>query len=308
MLPKYKRWAKFILNITFMKAFLSYDFNDNISEITSLLTRQGVDIFDSRNDIQYGTSFQKAIKNAVSECDFLLLIYSTENPNIAFEAGIAVSSNKPIFSIISEKKNYPDFLFDSTYVHAKPNEIEKIEFNFKIFLDKIKPKKSSVVKKHMYYGGGEPNHYTDIYKKYIDINVKSEKNYELLFKDIFEIYKLSVIQNKFDNNSNFYTDFCIWSDKLSNVIGNPILIEVKKEINTKSLESIIENISKLISNNSAESCLIFYDTLKGIDKKNLPNTSRYLFIQIADFISKLNDGDFNDSIRKIRNEIVHNQF
>jgi hypothetical protein len=292
-----------------MKAFLSYDFRDNISAITSLLTRQGVEVFDSRNDIQYGTSFQKAIKNAISECDFLLLIYSNENPNIAFEAGIAVSSNKPIFSIISEKKNDPDFLFDSTYVHALPNEIEKIEFNLKIFLDKIKPKKSSVTtKKHIFYGGGEPNHYIDIHNKYININVKSERNYELFFKDIFEIYKLNVIQNKFDTNSDFYTDFCIWSDKLSNVIGNPILIEVKKEINNKVLDSITENISKLLANNFAESCLIFYDTLKGIEKKNLPNTSNYLFIQISDFIAKLNDGDFNDSIRKIRNEIVHNQF
>lgn len=292
-----------------MKAFLSYNFSDNISPITSLLTRQGVDVFDSRNDIQYGTSFQKAIKNAIAECDFLLLIYSSENPNIAFEAGIAVSSNKPIFSIISEKKNDPDFLFDSTYVHALPNEIEKIEFNLKIFLDKIKPKKSSTtIKKHTYYGGGEPNHYLDIYNKYININVKSERNYELLFKDIFEIYKLSVIQNKFDSKSDFYTDFCIWSDKLSNIIGNPILIEIKKEINSKILESVTENITKLISNNSAESCLVFYDTLKEINKKDLPNTSKYLFIQISDFIEKLNDGDFNDSIRKIRNEIVHNKF
>lgn len=293
-----------------MKAFLSYDFTDNISVITSLLASQGVEIFDSRNDIQYGTSFQKAIKNAISECDFLLLIYSNENPNIAFEAGIAVSSNKPIFSIISEKKNDPDFLFDSTYVHASPTEIEKIEFNLKIFLDKIKPKKSSTIinKKRTFYGGGEPNHYLDIYNKFININVKSEKNYELFFKDVFEIYNLNVIQNKFDSNSDFYTDFCIWSDKLTNVIGNPILIEIKKEINSKVLESVTKNINKLINNNFAESCLVFYDNLEGLKKTDLPNTSKYLFIQISDFITKLNDGDFNDSIRKIRNEIVHNRF
>ncbi len=190
-----------------------------------------------------------------------------------------------------------------------PNEIEKIEFNLKIFLDKIKPKKSAATtKKHIFYGGGEPNHYTDIYKKYIDIHVKSERNFELFFKDVFEIYKLNVIQNKFDAKSDFYTDFCVWSDKLSNVIGNPILIEIKKEINSRVLENITENIGKLLTNNFAESCLVFYDTLKGIEKKNLPNTSNYLFIQISDFIAKLNDGDFNDSIRKIRNEIVHNHF
>ncbi len=67
-----------------MKAFLSYDFTDNISVITSLLASQGVEIFDSRNDIQYGTSFQKAIKNAISECDFLLLIYSNRKSGSFF--------------------------------------------------------------------------------------------------------------------------------------------------------------------------------------------------------------------------------
>ncbi len=59
--------------------------------------------------------------------------------------------------------------------------------------------------------------------------------------------------------------------------------------------------------NSTESCIVFYDYLNGVNKSNLPNTSKYLFIEISDFIEKLNEGDFNDSIRKIRNEIIYNQ-
>jgi len=292
-----------------MKAFLSYNFKDNISEILNLLNKNGIEVFDSMSDIEYGSSFQKAIKKAISECDFVFLIYTSANPNLAFEAGIAVSSNKPIFSVISEYKNDPDFLFDSTYVHALPNEFKKIEFNLKIFLDKIKHRKKVVkVKKHKFYGGGFPNYYNDILEKYSNINRNTEKDYELLFKDIFEKYQLNVIQNKFDSKSNFYADFCIWSDKLSNVIGNPILIEIKKEINLNNLDSLRNNVIELINNNSAESCLIFYDYLNGLNKKELPSTSKYLFIQISDFIEKLNDNDFNESIRKIRNEIVHNQY
>lgn len=291
-----------------MKAFLSYSFKDNISEITDLLSEQGIEIFDSRNDMEYGSSFQKAIKNAILECDFLFLIYSSSNPNIAFEAGIAVSRNKPIFSVISEYDNDPDFLFDSTYVHANSTEIEKIKFNLDIFLKKIKPKKKSVrTKTHKFYGGGFPNYYLDIHNKYLSLDKNSERDYEFLFKDIFEKYSLNVIQNKFDYDSNFYADFCIWSDKLSNVIGNPILIEVKKELNLNNIKRLQNNLNKAVNNNSAESCLIFYDYLKGINKNELPNTSRYLYIQISDFIEKLNDNDFNDTIRKIRNEIVHNQ-
>ena len=131
---------------------------------------------------------------------------------------------------------------------------------------------------------------------------------ELLFKQIFELYKLSVIQNKLDSNIKFLADFCIWSDELSNVIGNPILIEIKKEINKRNINGLKETVLNLINKNSAESCLVFYESLKGLTKKDLPNTSRYLFIQISDFIEKFKNSDFNDSIRKIRNEIVHNQY
>lgn len=291
-----------------MKVFLSYDFKDDISKIINLLNEQGFDIFDSRNDIEYGNSFQKAIKNAILECDFLFLIYSSENPNIAFEAGIAVSSNKPIFSVISERNNDPDFLFDSTYVHATPSEIDKVEFNLKIFLEKLKPKKNiNKTWKHKFYGGVKPNYYFEFLNKYNNLIDKKEKNYELLFKEIFERYQLNVIQNKFDSKANFYADFCIWSDKLNNIIGNPILIEIKKEINAKNILQLKDTFDSLTSKNSAESCIVFYDYLKGIDKINLPNTSKYLFIEISDFIEKLNEGDFNDSIRKIRNEIVYNQ-
>ncbi len=50
-----------------MKAFLSYNFNDNISEITKLLNEQDIEVFDSRNDIEYGSSFQKANRTVRSK-------------------------------------------------------------------------------------------------------------------------------------------------------------------------------------------------------------------------------------------------
>ena len=46
----------------------------------------------------------QVIKKTISECDFVILIYTSVNPNIAFEAGVAFSINKPIFAIVSEKK------------------------------------------------------------------------------------------------------------------------------------------------------------------------------------------------------------
>lgn len=290
-----------------MKAFLSYKFQDDVSSIINLLKDKEIEIFDSMTDIKYRDSFQKAIKQSISECDFLLLIYSSINPNIAFEAGIAVSMNKPIFAIINN--NHCDFLFDSTYVYALPNEIDKIKFNFEIFLNKIKSfPKSNTIKKHVFYGGGLPNYYNEIINSYINTQVKNEKEYKLFFKNILEKSNLDFVQQTVDPKSDIHADFCIWSNDLSNVLGNPILIEIKKEINTNNIKYIKDFVNKLISDNLAKSCLFFYEDLKGMSKKQLPNNNTSLFIQISDLIDKLNKNDFNESIRKIRNEIVHNQY
>lgn len=293
-----------------MKAFISHRFKDNITDLVHLLHRYEIDVLDSQTDIQYGKSIQKSIIESIRQCDLMIVVYSQSNPNIAFEAGIGVSLNKPIFSIVSEINDDLDFLTDSMYVHASPEETNKIEFNLKIFLDKIKPKKKqkSKLKPHKFYGGGYPNYYNKISIWYNEIEKSPNKDYDLLFKQIFQLYNLSVIQNKYDSNINFLTDFCIWSDDLSNIIGNPILIEIEKEINKNNIHKLQETVYNLIDKNSAESCLVFYENLNGITKKDLPNTSRSLFIQISDFIDKFKTNDFNGSIRKIRNEIVHNQF
>ena len=298
-----------------MKAFISHQFGDNIESLINLLRNNNIEILDGQTDLIYGGSFQKTIKNAIKECDFIVIIYSSSNPNIAFEAGVAVSLNKPIFSIVSEKKDYPDFLFDSVYVNAQPEEVDKIEFNLNIFLNKIKkkykPTSSASIKtinKNEFYGGGYPNYYNQINNWYKNLSGSLEKDYEILFGKIFELYKLNVVQNKFDSNLNFITDFCVWSDELKNVIGNPILIEIKKEISLDNLESIKSLLSKLLETNPAESCLIFYESLRNIDAKELPNTPHYLFIKISDFIEKFKTSDFNQSIIEIRNEIVHNKY
>lgn len=292
-----------------MKAFLSYQFKDNVRGVVNLLHEKGIETFDSMTELETANSLQKSIKKAITECDFVFLIYTSANPNIAFEAGVAYSLNKPIFSIISEYNDIPDFLFDSPYVYATPSEIEKIEFNLSIFIKSVKPKtKAPVLKKHKYYGGGNTNFYNEIHYNYMNLNKNLERDYEILFKDILEKYQLNVIQDKFDSASNFYTDFCIWSDKLSNVIGNPILIEIKRELNTLNINQIKNSVDEILNKNIAECCLIFYDDLVGVSKSDLPNSSRYLFINIIDFIEKLNTNDFNESIRIIRNDIVHNQY
>jgi nucleoside 2-deoxyribosyltransferase len=84
-----------------MRAFLSYRLEDDISVVTNLLKSKNIEIFDSVTELNIGRSFPTTITNAIKESDFIVLVYASANPNIAFEAGLAVSLGKPIFAIVS---------------------------------------------------------------------------------------------------------------------------------------------------------------------------------------------------------------
>ncbi|MGJ1335295.1 MULTISPECIES: toll/interleukin-1 receptor domain-containing protein [Sphingobacterium] len=297
-----------------MKTFLSYSYGDDTTVIRNLLTENGIEIFDSIKEMQYGNSLQQTIKNAVNNCDFVFFIYSKMNPHIAFEVGLAVALNKPIFTVFAGGEE-DTFLLDSTYVHAYPTESAKIGFSLELFLKNLSVKKrkrktdSSSLPK--FYGGGQPipakNNF-DIIERYNTATGKSGSELEIFFQDLLRVYNVNVVKNStLKNDRKWSPDFSIWSDELSSLLDNPIVIEVKTEINRSNLETIINNLTKLNTINTlVGSCLIFYDRLGNLKQEDLPITPRQLFISIRQLVFELQFQDFVASIKKIRNNLVHN--
>lgn len=296
-----------------MRAYLSYKFGDDITVVRNLLIENNVDIFDSITDIQYGNSLQQTIKNAIKGCDFLVFIYSKDNPYIAFEAGLAVGTNKPIFSVLAGGKE-DTFLMDSTYVHAYPNEHEKIKFSLELFLSKIKTQKSTKfpvkISPHKFYGGGEAipiKSYFDVVERYNSIQDKSGSNLEIFLQDIFKAYHVNIVKNSNNNyRDKWAPDFSIWSDELTSLLSNPIIIEIKVEINRLNIESLVSNLDYISNNRPTNSALILYDRLSNIEQQDLPNTPNQLFISIPYLVNELQSHGFASSIKRIRNFIIHN--
>lgn len=294
-----------------MKVFLSYKFGDNISGILQLLVDNHLDVFDSITDLSITDSFQRSIKSAIRNSDFVVVVYSQENTNISFETGIACALNKPIFAIISPEVNIQDYLMETTYVNARATELDKISFSFSVFLKNQKPKKASgspliaATKSQKMYGGGEIGP-SDFFQLQFESIKNSQENYEAFFKQMFSMYHLNVTENIFKDHLG-YADFSIWSDSLSNILGSPILVEIKKEITRSNIDKISDQVFKGINNHTASSFLIFYDRLSGLTKSELPNSSKSLYIQINDLLAQLAVRSFSDSIRVLRNQIVHNK-
>lgn len=291
-----------------MKAFLSYKFGDDISIILNLLTSKNVEVFDSLSDIQYGESLQQAIRNAVRDCDFVVFIYSEDNPYIAFESGLAVALNKPVFSILAGGEENL-FLLDSTYVHAHPSEYEKIKFSLDLFLKKMKPQEK-LTSPTVFYGGGEAipmQSYFDVEEHYRLLKNNSASTLEEFFEEIFKAYSVNYVKNskvKF-NEEVWSADFSIWSDELSFILSNPIIIEIKAEINSSNIKSLLQNLEKL-SYTPISSVIIFYEHLVSIRREDLPNTQNRLFISIPEFVKELKGKGFASCVKRIRNTIMHN--
>lgn len=292
-----------------MRAFLSYRYGDEISAIRELLEEKEIQIFDSLSDIEVGSSLQQSIKTALLKCDFIICVYSEDNCNIAFEVGIAMGANKPIFSVLAGG-NENLFLLDSTYVYAQPLEIDKIRFSFELFLINIKSTSSAVIKSippHKFYGGGEATpikQYYDVIEKYNCLEYKSDESLTSFLMETLQAYGIKTIKNLNVNSESklkFHPDFTIWYDYLSSLLRNPINVEVKANLNAVNLNAIIKDVST----NTIGSAVIFYDDLYNIEQKTLPFLHNVMFISIKDLVEELNHYGFAKSIQRIRNNIVH---
>jgi hypothetical protein len=289
-----------------MKAFVSYRHGTNISVIFDILKNHGIEFFDSNSDIMIGKSFQEAISKGIQECDFFVTIYESANANTAFEIGLAYALKKPIFAIINASgQDFPDFLIESVHVQSRADDYEKIRYSFDIFIKNIKPKKKSTKPKRR---AVEKSVFQDWIEIYNSFEQKNEITLEKFIAEILEKYKIEVIENKWNKDSSFIADFCIWSDALTNVFGNPILIEVKRHIHSRNLKLILSDFTKSLDNSNAKTGIIFYDYLTNVDKTELINksSSRLLFIEIKEFLQTLNNVDFNQAIINTRNKTVHN--
>lgn len=288
-----------------MRAFVAYHYGQNVSHIYRILKDNDIHFFDSMTDLNYGTSLQESILNEIKASDIVIIVYSEVSGNLGFEAGIAVALKKPIFSIISEKENYPDFLMDTTHVYANPSDSEKIEFSLKHFLKNIKPKpkKSKTTKKDNQWSNSKRWR-----TEYDKIEYRNAVALEHFFHSIFEELSIEYIEQPKNSKIDYRADFSIWNDDLEAYFGNPTLIEIKYNLTNRNINSAINQLNDSINKTNAKSAIIFYAKITKSLKNEIKTYCQpnLLIIDISDFVIQLDKFGLQKAILKLRNEIVHN--
>mgnify|MGYP003576960868 CR=1 FL=1 len=287
-----------------MKAFVSYPFGTDMTKVFRLLKEHNIEFFDGTANLLWGTTIHETIIRAITDCDLMFVVYPEPNANIAYEVGVAAALKKPIFSIIAiEGSQWPDFLMDTVHVFSAPEDYHKLKFTFEIFIKKIKPKRSKSRKKTQKQSKQfDP---IDWLEYYHEISGKNERYLEDFVEQLLKHYQLEY-SKRTNNQAGYVADFSFWSDPLENILGNPILIEVKKQITPRNIDALQKQIKRALEKTNAKGGIVFYNELTG-SPKNIweATTSNILFISILKLIEKLQSKDFEDAIASCRNEIIH---
>jgi hypothetical protein len=112
---------------------------------------------------------------------------------------------------------------------------------------------------------------------------------------------------KQSNRPDFGADFAIWSDDLSSILGNPILIEIKRSIKSASqVKKVADQLLSYMNKSNSRSALVLY--LEGLPSSEAQTTAHLfniIFFQLEEFIEQLQENSFADIVRTRRNIIAH---
>ena len=296
-----------------LKCFISYSHNTDISTIKNVLIDNNVEVFDIY-DISLGDSIQKILKAKLRQSDFALFIISNDSRNILYEMGVCEGMGKKHFVLIDEDVEVPFYVENKLFQRAKLSDKSFIELSIKNILKELKKNRRSRSKTKIQ---GEYSYDEEIKKrlefhlnhiKYFrdrEANNSNGKDLELLIEEIFRTIKLNYVKNF--SSSDKGVDFALWSNELSRVIGNPIIVEIKHgTLSEKAIKNAEYQIKRYTEKSDARLALLLYlDNNNNRFKTHSSLNPLIISYDIEDFVNDLTNHRFENIILSQRNRIAH---
>ncbi|HEY9601213.1 MAG TPA: hypothetical protein V6C85_06350, partial [Allocoleopsis sp.] len=132
----------------------------------------------------------------------------------------------------------------------------------------------------------------------------SERNVLVIVQEMLEAS--GVETRREPNYQNFYPDFAVWIDELEPYFGNPILIEVKRQINTdRQTKYVIEQVLHYISLSNVRAVIVFAAQISSEAMQIASSYPNLYFFELHDFLKRLGQESLGQIIRNERNARVH---
>lgn len=292
-----------------LTCFISAPAGVNLIKIKSILNEKGLEFIHPSEIPSSGQSISEKISKLISQADFFIAVFDNELPNgnICFELGLAVAQKKQIIILATSNFELPSDLAGFLYLKIDADNIEALGFTVDQLLavpfkraKKRQIKKPSQISKPIGYGILELRNRL----KSLDSRIAG---YELenFVGEILKESGISIIKQS--NRPDFGADFAIWSDDLSTILGNPILIEIKKSIKNASQVKKVTNqlLSHMDKSNSRSALVLYLEGLPSYEAQSAVHLFNIIFFKLEEFIEQLQEKGFADTVRTRRNIIAH---
>jgi hypothetical protein len=295
-----------------LTCFVSATIKADLTVIKDILRKKGVEYKSLYELAVPGLTIIEELTEVISKADLFLAVLDSPspNPNIAFELGYAYALKKPILILAPpEMKVLPDDFRSLLYIRAETHNEEAIGFAIDQIL--AAPKSSRETSKRSRRKPAKTTkpigmHTHELLNELDSLGQNiTEADLQRIIQKALHYSGVSVVAHSQERDAA--VDFAVWVDELEPIIGNPIIIEIKRRIRDSSAAVEIRNqIFHYLSNGNSRGALVLY--LDG----DIWDSGRYslllpniFFIKIRELLSRLERASFGDVVRNFRNAIVH---
>lgn len=292
--------------------FVSAPAGVNFAKIKKILLKKDLEFIHPSEVLSHGQRISEKINKLISQSDIFIAVFDEtfESGNTLFELGIAVARKKQIIILTSPNFSLPSDLAGFLTLKISKDNFDALDFAIDQILAATGKKKK---KKEPRSFKGFKETSKPVGNKILELkhrlnNIGSDTTgYELenFVSDLLKETGISVIQQSKTPDTG--VDIAIWSDDLGAILGNPILVEIKRIIKNRSQALKVTNqlLNYMQTTNSRFAIVLYLEGLPSSRIQEFSDQFNILFFQIGDFVDQLQDKSFADTIKIRRNIIAH---
>ena len=255
------------------------------------------------------TIFEKA-KDLIKNADFVLAVlgHKAGNENIYIEIGIAVAYGKRIIIVAPSDFDLQLDVWSLVQVTADFERTEALGFAVDQLLAAPKGKRRRQTKTAKPAGKPRGVKIAAWLRSVESLKAgASNANFEDLVNDILKASGIHVVTRAKDPDAG--PDFAIWLPELDTILGNPILIEIKKSLSGRAdVTTAVNKITNYMTRSNSRFALLLYLEGPSTDvAQSEARTYQVLLLRLPELIESLKNESFSSHIRRLRNKLVHGQ-
>lgn len=288
--------------------FISAPAGAPLSVLRAALESRGLSVLVPK-DLSAGSDWASEIQKQISRADIVIGVLTAErqSPWVLFELGQASALGRRIVLITSPKSDpIPFALHQVLVLRIDLDNQEAIGFALDQVLSApdLQPKKSPTWKRKPFAGLGPK---TDELLTAFDLALASSdfRSLEQIVADALRLSGADVVVPS--PSRDIGADFAVWSDVLEPFVGNPLLVEVKARILSRSDASrALKQLRSYLGASGSRWALLLYGEGAAPESKAWSDCPpNILALPLRSLLEALRTQAFPEVVRDLRNRRVH---